>query len=42
MIKFILGIIIGIGIGMVLYGIATAPEGEDIWLFLNVIYVKKK
>lgn len=29
MIKFILGIIIGIGIGMVLYGISTAPEGEE-------------
>ena len=29
MIKFILGIIIGIGIGMVLYGISTAEEGME-------------
>ena len=29
MIKFILGIIIGIGIGMVLYGISTEEEGME-------------
>jgi hypothetical protein len=29
MIKFILGIIIGIGIGMVLYGLYTAPEMRE-------------
>lgn len=29
MIKFILGIIIGIGIGMVLYGLYTAPEMKE-------------
>ncbi len=29
MIKFILGIIIGIPVGMVLYGISTAEEGME-------------
>ena len=29
MIKFILGLIIGIGIGMVLYGLYTAPEMRE-------------
>ena len=29
MIKFILGIIIGIGIGIVLYGLYTAPEMRE-------------
>lgn len=29
MIKIIIGIIIGIGIGMVLYGISSAPEMRE-------------